>query len=149
MLLNLLVRFTILKPRPFYVRHWRKSQNIEMLRFSLERGDYHARSAVASELAKLKHPDQKKLLFSLLADGNQEVVANAVASLNTLALSKQENSWIKSRLFEMAEEEAHFMNTLKDSDFIKVTGAYVDRSQMVRLKAVKAAGNKIRGALGG
>ncbi|MEL6820275.1 MAG: HEAT repeat domain-containing protein, partial [Calditrichota bacterium] len=110
-------------------------------------GDYNARIAVAESLVDERNQLAKAILLKLLNDRNKRVVKAAVSSLNKYGLNKTEDTLVRQRLFDLAEEEAYFINAIHDSDYAAYYGTYVDRDKMVRLKAAKEIGNKFKGSM--
>lgn len=120
---------------------------MSMLEYAALHGDFNVRIAVAESFADERNQAAKSILLMLLNDGNKRVVQSAVSSLNQLGLTSTENEVVRQRLFELAEEEAYFINAIHNSDYAAFYGTYVDRDKMVTLKAAKEFGNKFKGSM--
>jgi len=118
-----------------------------MLEYAAFKGDFNVRVAVAETLADERNQLAKAILLKLLNDKNKRVVQAAVSSLNKHGLNSTEDTLVGQSLFDLAEEEAYFINAIHDSDYTAFYGAYVDRDKMVTLKAAKEFGNKFKGSM--
>jgi len=142
----LLVKIGILKLKPKSIKKWSNKNNIELIEYAAENGDFWCRSEVAKVLINFQENQSRHILINLLHDKVFTVAEHAIESLNTFDLNSKIINEINSVLKQWEEKEQMIKENW-DKPAHSNQGLYIDKSQMKRLNQLKNLLSKQKGSM--